>query len=91
MSYLKIRLNVAFVEGTLYPKQCDTGNLTNSDIASLVVNNNDQVMISTYFTLDAKYFARNRSQVTAPPHYDCNQASATVEDCKLSINPFSFL
>ena len=65
-------------------------NKIHSDTASPLVNNNDQVMISTFSTLDAKYFARHRFQVTAPPH-DCNQAIATVEHCKLSIDPHSFL
>ena len=41
-----------------------------SDIASLVVNNNYQGMIFTFFTLDARYFTRNRFPVTAPPHND---------------------
>ena len=72
----------------LYPKQCDTGKFIrhkfkikiHSDTASLVVNSNCQGMIFTFFTLDARYFARNRFPVTAPPHNDHNQASATVEE-----------
>ena len=72
----------------LYPKQCGTGKFSehkfkikiHSDTLSLVVNGNYQGMIFTFFTLDARYFARNRFPVTAPPHNDHNQVSATVEE-----------
>ena len=74
----------------LYPKQCDTGNFIghkfkikiHSDTASLVVNSNYQgiILYKHFFTMDARYFARNRFPVTAPPHNDHNQASATVEE-----------
>ena len=73
----------------LHPKQCGTGTFISghkfkikihSDTASLVVNGKYQGMIFTFFTLDARYFARNRFPVTASPHNDHNQASATVEE-----------
>ena len=71
---LKFRLNHT---GKFISHKCKIK--IHSDTASLVINSNYQGMIFTFFTLNARYFARNRFPVKAPPHNDHNQASTTVE------------
>ena len=86
---LKIRLNVACVEGTHYLKQYDKGEFI---LHKYKIKNYSfwhckscgQQQLSGYdfhnfLQLDARYFARNRFPVTAPPHNDHNQASTTAE------------
>ena len=81
---LKIRLNVACVEGTHYLKQYDKGEfilhkykIKNysfwhcKSCGQRQLSGND---FHIFFTLDARF------PVTAPSHNDHNQASATVEE-----------